>query len=155
MWILLFLTYALQPSRLIVRSGLDVPTFATRRLHACHQKSLKFRRLPPGANPRTWVPKASTLPLDHRNRLRWIWTRDKSPVQHQTTLYLQIYICCREEVVSRFTKNPAHFMKAVKQTELRCENSPAKRGDIRNAWCCVVSHRVSVQEQIALYFLRG
>jgi len=24
------------PSRLIVRSGLDVPTFATRRLHACH-----------------------------------------------------------------------------------------------------------------------
>jgi hypothetical protein len=29
-------TYALQPSRLIVRSGLDVPTFAIRRLHACH-----------------------------------------------------------------------------------------------------------------------
>ena len=34
--LLLFATYALQPSRLIVRSGLDVPTFATRRLHACH-----------------------------------------------------------------------------------------------------------------------
>jgi hypothetical protein len=29
----LFSTYALQPSRLIVRSGLDVPTFATRHLH--------------------------------------------------------------------------------------------------------------------------
>jgi len=28
----------------------------------------KFRRLPPGANPWTWVPKASTLPLDHRSR---------------------------------------------------------------------------------------
>jgi hypothetical protein len=28
----LFSTYALQPSRLIVRSGLDVPTFATRRV---------------------------------------------------------------------------------------------------------------------------
>ena len=28
--------YALQPLRLIVRSGLDVSTFATRRLHACH-----------------------------------------------------------------------------------------------------------------------
>ena len=28
--------YALQPLRLIVRSGLDVPTFAIRRLHACH-----------------------------------------------------------------------------------------------------------------------
>jgi len=30
--------------------------------------SLKIRRLRPGANPRTWVPKASTLPLDHRSR---------------------------------------------------------------------------------------
>jgi hypothetical protein len=26
------------------------------------------RRLRPGVNPRTWVPKASTLPLDHRSR---------------------------------------------------------------------------------------
>jgi len=35
--VLLFIfNYALQPSRLIVLSGLDVPTFATRRLHACH-----------------------------------------------------------------------------------------------------------------------
>ena len=30
--------------------------------------ALKFRRLRPGANPRTWVPEASTLPLDHRSR---------------------------------------------------------------------------------------
>jgi hypothetical protein len=30
--------------------------------------ALTFRRLRPGANPRTWVPKASTLTLDHRNR---------------------------------------------------------------------------------------
>ena len=29
---------------------------------------LKIRRLRPGANPRTWVPKASTLPLDHQSR---------------------------------------------------------------------------------------
>jgi hypothetical protein len=111
--------------RHIVRSGLDVPTFATRRLHACHHarapsggrsncareisgkfclnadfhvtfrdllhavklrhgtdgftsppkegvlrnfSPLKIRRLRAGANPRTWVPKASTLPLDHRRR---------------------------------------------------------------------------------------
>jgi hypothetical protein len=33
---LLFSTYELQSLRLIVRSELDVPTFATRRLHACH-----------------------------------------------------------------------------------------------------------------------
>jgi hypothetical protein len=30
--------------------------------------ALKFRRLRPGANPRSWVPKANTLPLDHRSR---------------------------------------------------------------------------------------
>ena len=34
---------------------------------------LKIRRLRPGLNPRTWVPKASTLPLDHRSRLSTIW----------------------------------------------------------------------------------
>ena len=28
----------------------------------------KIRRLRPGLNPRTWVPKVSTLPLDHRSR---------------------------------------------------------------------------------------
>ena len=30
---------------------------------------LKIRRIRPGLNPRTWVLKASTLPLDHRSRL--------------------------------------------------------------------------------------
>ena len=29
---------------------------------------LKIRRLRSGANPRNWVPKASTLPLNHRSR---------------------------------------------------------------------------------------
>jgi len=111
--------------KLIVRSELDVPTFATRRLHACHHTrafsggrwncgrenvrefclntdfhvtfrdllhavklrhgtngftkegvlriffALNIRRLQPGVNPRIWVPKASTLPLDHRSRLRY------------------------------------------------------------------------------------
>jgi len=30
--------------------------------------ALKIRRLRPGMNPRTWVPNASTLSLDHRSR---------------------------------------------------------------------------------------
>ena len=115
--------------RLIVRSGLDVQTFVTRRLHACHHARApsggrwnceqemsgkfylnvgfhvtfrdllhvvklrhgtdgytsppkegvlriffapKIRRLRPGLNPRTWVPKASTLPLDHRTRSQYV-----------------------------------------------------------------------------------
>jgi len=32
----MFPYYAMQPLRVIARSELDVPTFATRRLHACH-----------------------------------------------------------------------------------------------------------------------
>jgi hypothetical protein len=35
---------------------------------------LKIRRLRPGLNPRTWVPKASTLPLDHR----WLYAVQNS-----------------------------------------------------------------------------
>jgi hypothetical protein len=34
--IITIFNYALQPLRLIVRSSLDIPTFATRRLHAYH-----------------------------------------------------------------------------------------------------------------------
>ena len=42
----------------------------------------KIRRLRSGLNPRTWVPKASTLPLDHRSR----WGRLKpSAVNHPHT----------------------------------------------------------------------
>ena len=33
---------------------------------------LKIRRLRPGLNPRTWVPKVSTLPRDHRSRISGI-----------------------------------------------------------------------------------
>ena len=42
--LLLFSTYALQPSRLTVRSGLDVPTFPTRRLHASPRESTQRRK---------------------------------------------------------------------------------------------------------------
>jgi len=123
--LLLFSTTYCSLLRLIVRSELDVPTFATRHLHASHHArapsggrwnceremsgefclnsdihvtfrdllhavklrhgtdgftsppkggalriffALKIRRLRPGVNTRTWVPKASTLPLDHRSR---------------------------------------------------------------------------------------
>ena len=30
------------------------------------------RRLRQGLNPRTWVPKASTIPVDHRSRSDWV-----------------------------------------------------------------------------------
>jgi hypothetical protein len=112
-------------------SWVRLPTFATRRLHACHHArapnggrwkcgremsgkfvpqcrlpryiqgsftcrkattwnrwiyfpsegrraedffALKIRRLWPVANPRTWVPKASSLPLDHWAANVWVTT---------------------------------------------------------------------------------
>ena len=42
---LLFSTQALQPSRLIVRFGLDVPTSATRRFHALPRESTRRRKV--------------------------------------------------------------------------------------------------------------
>jgi len=41
---------------------------------------LKIRRLRPGLNRQTWVPKASTLPLDHRSQFIYIY------------IYIYIYI---------------------------------------------------------------
>jgi len=124
LFIYLFSTTHCSLLRFIVRSALDVPTFATRRLHVCHHArapsggrwncgremsskfclnadfhvtfrdllhavklttwdrrlyfpsegrraedffALKIRWLWQGLNLRTWVPKASTLPLDHRS----------------------------------------------------------------------------------------
>ena len=40
----------------------------------------KIRRLRPGLNPRTWVPKPRTLPLDHRSR------RDQTVLHGMTCL---------------------------------------------------------------------
>jgi len=34
---------------------------------------LKIRQLRPGLNPRNWVPKASTLPPDHRSRFIYMY----------------------------------------------------------------------------------
>ena len=39
--------------------------------------ALKIRRLRPGFNPRPWVPKASTLPLDHAYVYVYVYTRWK------------------------------------------------------------------------------
>ena len=44
---------------------------------------LKIRRLRPGLNPRTWVRKVSTLPLDHRSRCALSWN------QKLNTFYVQ------------------------------------------------------------------
>jgi len=51
---------------------------------------LKIRRPPPGLNPRTWVLKGSTLPLDHRSRCSYRYTPRNSFhifMQHRNLLH--------------------------------------------------------------------
>ena len=47
----------------------------------------KIRQLRSGLNPRTWVPKASTLPLDHRSRFIRLYQNHNSwiAVTHKCT----------------------------------------------------------------------
>jgi len=53
-----------------LRHGTDGFYFPSEGRCAEDFSPLKIRELRPGLNPRTWVPKASTLPLDHRIYLR-------------------------------------------------------------------------------------
>ena len=57
---------------------------------------LKIRRLRPGLNPRTWVLKASTLPLDHRSRYIYIYIY----IYINNTLYIIITVTCFDASVS-------------------------------------------------------
>ena len=52
---------------------------------------LKIRWLRPGLNPRTWVPKASTLPLDHRNRTKKL-LKKKNHIHIYVHTYMHTYI---------------------------------------------------------------
>jgi hypothetical protein len=51
----------------------------------------KIRRHRPGLNPRTWVLKASTQPVDHRSRLLGYWYPSSSPyICHSSTFYSHV-----------------------------------------------------------------
>jgi hypothetical protein len=52
-----------------LRHGNDSFTSPLKERRAEDLFTLKIQRLWPGVNPPTWVPKASTLPLDHRSHL--------------------------------------------------------------------------------------
>ena len=54
----------------------------------------KIRRLRPGLKPRTWVPKASTLPLDHRSSLTGHLevSKKKNRIIAEKATYIHTYI---------------------------------------------------------------
>ena len=69
----------------------------------------KIRLLRPGLNPRTWVPKASTLPLDHRSRwddlYHYLYILLCGFVKGQITshIYLQVLVIYRQELAYIFS----------------------------------------------------
>jgi hypothetical protein len=50
--------------------------------------ALKIRRLRLGVNPRTWVPKASTLPLDHRSSFTFTLQKFHREIIKQKELFI-------------------------------------------------------------------
>jgi hypothetical protein len=54
---------------------------------------LKIRRFRPGLNPRTWVPKASTLPLDHRSRYMTIRGENYRTRIFEQLKFFAVYCC--------------------------------------------------------------
>ena len=73
--------------------------------------ALKIRRLRPGVNPQTWVPKASMLPLDHCRCLTF--KNHASYIQdgHTTTLQMlhSIYIFLTN-ISTEYFKHAAHSL---------------------------------------------
>jgi hypothetical protein len=75
--------------------------------------TLKIRRLRSGVNPRTWVPKASTLPLDHRRRELYFYSptylhgvdSDLYHVQHKIAARSDIWFSYRRLSVDTFCTN--------------------------------------------------
>ena len=64
---------------------------------------LKIRRFRPGSNPRTWVPKASTLPLDHRSQSL---DRYKFEIWHRSHVCNFCPLSFLKRKVSRLVRSP-------------------------------------------------
>ena len=65
----------------------------------------KIRRLRPGLNPRTWVPKASTLPLDYQSRLGSLLLINYHSHFEQSHVGKKINSMCRRNTKSHRTSN--------------------------------------------------
>ena len=61
---------------------------------------LNIRRIRPGLNPRTWVPKASTLPLDHRSRCNLQYTSMNARLSWQPCCQYLAVACFRGSTVT-------------------------------------------------------
>jgi hypothetical protein len=78
----------------------------------------KIRCLRPGLNPRTWVPKASTLPLDHRSRWKPQIKAEKSDILKRiyfTRKYLS-------DIISSIIKVPYFAMSWLIYVYCNCIN---------------------------------
>ena len=82
----------------------------------------KIQRLRSGLNQRTWVPKASTLPLDHRSRLRHLHIIPPQKKLRLTALniilhtYLQKYIIIKRTAFLPCLQRHITFKRIHKRT---------------------------------------
>jgi hypothetical protein len=79
---------------------------------------LKIRRFRPGVNPRTWVPKASTLPLDHRIRYVAGKNETKKEVGNTDVLHFQFNVASQRGMV--FLVLELRLNPILRGSELHC-----------------------------------
>jgi hypothetical protein len=102
-----------------LRHGTDVFTSPSKEGMLRIFSPLKIWRLRPGFNPQTWVPKASTLPLDHQTKVTVLkntpWTLS-NPIFLPTT-YCPALICFGRERGWWITCNYPTVFKREKHRE--------------------------------------
>jgi hypothetical protein len=106
--------------------------FPSERKRAQDFFALKIRRLLPGANSRTWVPKVSTLPQDHRSSSVYVRTVASLcmvdvyvTLKSTKTNWNEMYIIVTRERKLDFRvkfSNTVLFRKSVVNTGIRLYN---------------------------------
>ena len=74
---------------------------------------LKIRRLRPGLNPQTWVLKASTLPLDHRSQVWFMYCNIKSYSMQRRILWVFIFVLHFKKRCVDVWRTSNEFLKSI------------------------------------------
>jgi hypothetical protein len=83
--------------------------------------ALKIRRLRPGANPRTWVSKASTLPLDH-------WSRfDNDDAVGMATATPRLCDSVMDSTTTTESENAQEKPQELTQLQWQCDSSTTQQ----------------------------
>ena len=94
-------------------------------------RPLKIRRLRPGLNPRTWVLKASTLPLDHRSRYDMVWCDMMIWYIIWNDIWYDIFVncnwCSTVHIYTQTVHGTGQNLGRVRAVSRFCERAPSSR----------------------------